>query len=316
MKTALITGIGGAVGSFLAERLLEDSHNVIGIVKRTTSLRHLEGKDVTLEHGDMTDISSLIAVIKKHKPSLIFHLAAQSDPQFSFKTPFTTYQTNVMGTLNLLEAVRQEASYYPRIVICGSSEYYGGVPQEEQPIVEDTPFYPRSPYSGSKAAQEAVAKQYAYTWGMDIVISRGFMHIGPRSGAQLAMPNFARQIAMIEKGKQPPVIKVGNLQSVRTWLDMRDAVDAYVLLAKHGEKGRSYNICGDVVMSMGDALNKLIALSDVPIAVEPDPSRFRPTDISLQIASDATFRNLTGWKPTISFDETLHDLLEYWRSQP
>jgi len=317
----LITGITGFVGSHLADYILADFPKVqiLGLVRwrsPTDNIRHILDK-VTLEFGDLLDLPSLKTILLRQKPDVIFHLAAQSYVPFSFLSPVATLGTNVIGTCNLLEAVKDlnfTSKYDPVIHICSSSEVYGQVKENEVPIRENNPFRPASPYAVSKVAEDMLAAQYWLSWKIKTIRTRMFTHTGPRRGEVFASSTFAKQIASIEAGLTPPVVKVGNLDSIRTFLDARDAVKAYWLLVNKCPPGEVYNIGGVETMTVGDMLNKLLKLSRVKnITVEVDPSRLRPSDVTLQIPCVDKFVAATGWKPEIKFDQTLEDLLNYWR---
>jgi GDP-mannose 4,6-dehydratase len=255
--------------------------------------------------------------LSRQKPDVIFHLAAQSYVPFSFSAPAVTLNVNVIGTCNLLEAVRElkaRDGYDPLIHICSSSEVYGQVRENEVPIKEDNPFRPASPYAVSKVAEDMLAFQYWLSWQLKTIRTRMFTHTGARRGEVFASSTFARQIAAIEAGLEPPVVKVGNLDSVRTFLDVKDAVNAYWLMVNRCPPGEVYNIGGVETMTVGDMLKKLLKLSRVKgIRVEVDPERLRPSDVTLQIPCIDKFTAATGWRPQIKFDRTLEDLLNYWR---
>jgi GDPmannose 4,6-dehydratase len=252
------------------------------------------------------------------KPNYVFHLAAQSYPQTSFTSPIETLETNILGTARLLEALRSGPQTNPVIHICASSEVFGRVPKEKLPINEECTFHPASPYAISKVGTDLVGRFYGEAYGMKTLTTRMFTHTGPRRGDVFAESSFAKQIAMIEAGMIPPVLKTGNLQSLRTWADVRDAVRAYHLLVTVNPiAGAYYNIGGTFTCSVGDMLQALISLSPMKdrIAVETDPARLRPIDADLQVPDTRKFCEHTGWQPKISFQKTMGDLLEYWRQR-
>src|SRR3989344_8920652 len=311
----LITCITGFVGSHLAEYILASHPDIaiVGLVRWRSpkdNIMHILDS-VACEYGDLTDLPSLKTILAKHRPKYIFHLAAQSYVDFSFRAPIATLESNVIGTANLLEAVRelkQTSKYDPVIHICSSSEVYGQVREDEIPIKEINPFRPASPYAVSKVGEDMLALQYWLSWRIKTIRTRMFTHTGPRRGELFALSNFAKQVAAIEAGKQPPVLKVGNLKSIRTFMDVRDAVRAYWLLVHKCPPGEVYNIGGAETMTIGDMVKKLLALSTVKkITVEVDPARLRPSDVTLQIPSTKKFEKATGWKPTIPFSKTLED---------
>jgi len=317
----LITGITGFVGSHLADYILENFPDVqvLGLARWRApkdNIRRILDK-IKLCYGDLLDLPSLKSILTEHNPDVIFHLAAQSYVDFSFKSPIVTLETNIIGTGNLLEAIKElksNSGYDPVVHICSSSEVYGQVKENEVPIREDNPFRPASPYAVSKVGEDMLAFQYWLSWGIKTIRTRMFTHTGPRRGEPFITSTFAKQIAAIEVGLQSPVVKVGNLESIRTFLDVRDAVKAYWLLVNKCPPGEVYNIGGVETMTVGKMLNRLLKLSKVKnIKVEVDPSRLRPSDVTLQIPSMDKFRKETGWKPEIKFERTMEDTLNYWR---
>jgi GDPmannose 4,6-dehydratase len=322
---ALITGMTGMVGSHLADYLLARTDWEIYGVQRWRSafdnIAHLsdrinKGDRVFLRYGDLNDQTSLITVLAEVKPDYIFHLAAQSYPQTSFNIPIDTLNTNILGTARLLESVRI-LGQHPVIHVCASSEVFGRVPADKLPIDEDCTFHPASPYAISKVGTDLLGRYYAEAYGMAVMTTRMFTHTGPRRGDVFHESTFAKQIAMIEAGLIPPVVKVGNLDSLRTYADVRDAVRAYhMLVTVDPLPGEYYNIGGTYTCKVGDTLNTLLALSGaVGIRVETDPERLRPIDADLQVPNTAKFHAHTGWKPEISYEQTMRDLLDYWRER-
>lgn len=320
-KKVFITGITGFVGSHMADYILENHPEVevVGLTRWRSpkeNIIHMVD-DITLEYGDLLDPFSLKAILTEYRPDFIFHLAAQSYVDFSFIAPSITLETNVIGTINLLEAVKElknSSDYNPVIHICSSSEVYGQVKEDEVPILETNPFRPASPYAVSKVGEDMVAFQYWLSWKIKTIRTRMFTHTGPRRGDVFVLSNFAKQVAAIEVGKQEPTIKVGNLDSIRTFMDVRDAVVAYWLLVNKCEPGEVYNIGGTETMSIKEMLDKLIGFTSYKnIKIEVDPKRFRPSDVTLQIPSTEKFRKVTGWKPVIPFSKTVEDTLLYWR---
>lgn len=313
----LITGISGFAGSHLAEYFLDEGkHEVYGTIKWRSDRQNIIGiqDKIRLYECDIKDAFSVNTIIEQIKPDQIFHLAAQSYVLFSWRAPQETLTTNIIGEVNLFEAVRA-AKLDPYIHIAGSSEEYGMVYPDELPIKETNPLRPLSPYGVSKVTQDFLGYQYFKSYGLKIVRTRAFNHTGPRRGAVFATSNFAKQIIEIEKGKRKPVIQVGNLEAVRDFLDVRDVAKAYAFSLSKGEPGEVYNISSGVGVKIKDMLDKLIALSKVNLKTETDPSRMRPSDVELLIGSAEKFKKATGWKPAIPFDQTLTDLLEYWRQR-
>lgn len=324
MKNVLITGITGMVGSHLADYLLKNTDwKIYGFCRWNDNLEnieHLSGlinskKRIELLYGDLNDTASLITAIDKSKPDYVFHLAAQSYPQTSFDTLFETLDTNIIGTAKLLEMLWRDEDINPIVHVCASSEVFGRVPKEYLPINEECKFHPASPYAISKVGTDLLGRYYAEAYGMTVMTTRMFTHTGPRRGDVFAESTFAKQIAMIEAGLIEPEIQVGNLDSLRTWSDVRDAVRAYyMLVTKNPIAGEYYNIGGTYSCSVKDMLNFLISRStrsDIKIVTDPD--RLRPIDADLQVPDTSKFSKHTGWKPEIPFEKTMNDLLEYWR---
>lgn len=326
---ALITGMTGMVGSHLADYLLANTDWEVHGVQRWRSpldnIQHLmerinRGDRVFVHYGDLNDMGSLIKVLRDVKPNYIFHLAAQSYPMTSFDMPIETLNTNILGTARLLEAVRLE-NLSPIIHVCASSEVFGRIPPEKKPsegIHEDCPFHPASPYAISKIGTDMVGRYYAEAYGMTIMTTRMFTHTGPRRGDVFHESTFAKQIAMIEAGLIEPTIKVGNLESLRTYADVRDAVRAYhMLVTVDPIAGEYYNIGGTYTCKVGDTLKTLISMStfDGEIKVAIDPARLRPIDADLQVPDCRKFMAHTGWTPEIPFEQTMRDLLDYWRAR-
>lgn len=315
-KKALITGIAGFVGSHLAELLLSQGFEVYGISRSRTKMDHIESiiDKLHLEDADLLDSHSLYATISRIKPDYIFHLAAQSFVPTSWVSPSVTLEVNIIGSANLFEAVRQ-AKIDPVIQIACSSEEYGLVHPDEVPIKETNPLRPQSPYAVSKVAMDFLGYQYFCSYGMKIIRTRGFNHTGPRRGVTFVTSNFAKQIAMIEKGKQEPVIYVGNLEAERDWTDVRDMVRAYVLAVEKCEPGEVYNICVGKAVKIKDMLSLLLSNSKVKVSIKEDPARMRPSEVPVLIGDNTKFVAKTGWKPEIPFEKTMEDLLNYWRER-
>ena len=312
----LITGITGMVGSHLADYILEHhpEHELYGLVRWRSpmdNVRHL-GSRVSYVRGDLRDLASIVEAMRSSKPDWIFHLAAQSFVPFSYIAPAETLETNVIGTTNLLDAMRITGSK-AKIHVCSSSEVYGQVRKDEVPIRESNPFRPSSPYAVSKIGQDMIALQYFTSYDIKTIRTRMFTHTGPRRGDVFAESAFAKQIAEIEAGVRSNPVKVGNLDSVRTISDVRDAVRAYWLLLEKCPSGEVYNIGGDHSMTIGNVLELLKGMSTCKIDHEVDPALLRASDVTLQIPDSSRFREATGWVPRISAEKTLGDLLNYHR---
>jgi GDPmannose 4,6-dehydratase/GDP-4-dehydro-6-deoxy-D-mannose reductase len=313
----LITGITGMVGSHLAEYVLREhpEAEVHGLVRWRSPLDNIRDilPRIKLHHAELRDLNSLIKLLGNVKPDWIFHLAAQSYVTTSFDLPADTLHTNVIGTTNLLDAIRI-VGIDPRIHICSSSEVYGQVTADEVPITETNPFRPASPYAVSKVGEDMIALQYFLSYQIKTLRTRMFTHTGPRRGPFFAESAFAKQIAEIEAGVSTGPVRVGNLDSVRTLADVRDAVRAYWLLLEKGTPGEAYNIGGDETMTIGDLLERLKKMAKCPVEHVIDPALLRPSDVTLQIPDSGKFKRATGWKPQISATQTLQDLLDWHRA--
>ncbi len=324
-KRVLITGITGMVGSHLTDFLLNNTDwNVFGFCRwndNFENLEHLFGKinskdRIHLVYGDLNDLPSLLTAVENVDPDYVFHLAAQSYPKTSFDAPLETLETNILGTAKLLEAIRV-LKKDPVIHVCASSEVFGRVPKEFLPIHEEVKFHPASPYAISKVGTDLIGRFYAEAYGLTVMTTRMFTHTGPRRGDVFAESTFAKQIAMIEAGMLPPVLKVGNLDSLRTWSDVRDAVRAYyMLVTENPTAGEYYNIGGTFSCTVREMLDYLLSQSTVEnIKVQVDPDRLRPIDADLQVPDTKKFQAHTGWSPEIPFEKTMNDLLNYWRER-
>ncbi len=313
----LVTGITGFVGSHLAEFLLQQGGiQVFGTQRwrsKTDNIDHLRSK-ITLRECDLRDATSVRQALADIKPERIFHLAGQSFVPMSWHAPSETMTTNSIGQINLLESLR-ELKLGPRVQVAGSSEEYGLVLPNELPLTEASPLRPLSPYAVSKVAQDFLGFQYARSYKMFIVRTRAFNHSGPRRGEVFATSNFAKQIALIEAGLQEPVISVGDLSSRRDFSDVRDIVRGYWLCLEKGEPGEVYNLCSGRDVAIRDVLDILLKLSSAKVQVKVDPARLRPSDVQILKGDCSKFTRQTGWKPAIPLEQTLEDLLNYWRSK-
>ncbi|MDW9244629.1 3-beta hydroxysteroid dehydrogenase/isomerase family protein [Burkholderia cepacia] len=314
------------MGSHLADFLLENTDwEIYGLCRWRSPLDNIshllprinEKNRIRLVYGDLRDYLSIHEAVKQSTPDFVFHLAAQSYPKTSFDSPLDTLETNVQGTANVLEALRKN-NIDAVTHVCASSEVFGRVPREKLPIDEECTFHPASPYAISKVGTDLIGRYYAEAYNMTVMTTRMFTHTGPRRGDVFAESTFAKQIAMIERGMIPPVVKTGNLDSLRTFADVRDAVRAYYMLVTINPiPGAYYNIGGTYSCTVGQMLDTLVSMStskDV-IRVETDPERLRPIDADLQVPNTQKFEAVTGWKPEISFEKTMEDLLNYWRAR-
>ena len=331
---ALITGITGMVGSHLVDFLLKNTNwEVYGVCRWRSPLdnvshllERVNKKDrIFFQYADLNDEISLITCVNKIKPDYVVHLAAQSYPLTSFTAPIDTLNTNILGTCRLLEAFRTameaDKNYNPIIHVCASSEVFGKIPATKKPetgIHEECPFHPASPYAISKVGTDLLGRYYAEAYGMTVMTTRMFTHTGPRRGDVFHESTFAKQIAMIEARMIEPKIMVGNLKSLRTYADVYDAVRAYYMLVTvKPVAGEYYNIGGTYTCEVGETLNTLISYSTMKNKIEIviDSERLRPIDADLQIPDCRKFKEHTGWEPEISFEQTMHNLLDYWRER-
>jgi len=323
---ALITGITGMVGSHMTDYLLQNTDwDIFGMYRWRSPLdniKHLvpeinKKSKIKLCYGDLRDSNSINDVVRNIKPDYVFHLAAQSFPKTSFELADDTLDTNIQGTFRILEALRNHAPK-AKIHVCSSSEIFGRVSKDKLPINEECTFHPASPYAISKVGTDLAGRFYAEAYGMTVMTTRMFTHTGPRRGDVFAESTFAKQIALIEAGFQKPIINVGNLESLRTFADVRDAVRAYYMLVTCNPiPGEYYNIGGNYTSTIGQMLNTLLKMSNYSkkIQIAVDPNRLRPIDADLQVPDISKFKKHTGWVPEIKFEKTMEDLLYFWRNR-
>jgi GDP-4-dehydro-6-deoxy-D-mannose reductase len=311
----LITGITGFVGSHLAEWALDRGVEVVGAVRWRSNTEHIDHilERLTLVPSDLRELSSARALIERAAPDYVVHLAAQSFVAASWQTPAETLMTNAIGQMNLFESIRQLGAR-TRFLVIGSSEEYGLVYADELPIRETNPLRPLSPYAVSKVTQDLMGFQYWKSYGLDIVRARAFNHTGPRRGDAFATSNFAKQIAEIEAGLREPVVMAGDLKPTRDFSDVRDIVRGYWALLERGTAGEVYNLCSGVDWSIERVLGFLMSQSTVRgIEVRTDPARLRPSDVPVLRGSAEKAERAVGWRTRIPIEQTLGDLLEYWR---
>ena len=335
----LVTGALGFVGLHLVRDLLASGLEVVGLDKRTAGVALPEqagpfvlvgpvaGKDRFFRYEGPVGSWELVScpledapvvqqIVSRTKPAVIYHLAAQSSAGQSFQNPAATFTANVMGTINLLEAVRQLPDpALTRLLAIGSAEEYGTHPPEHQPLTEDRPTLPVSPYGVSKVTQTMLCRQYAASFGLPIMVARSFSHTGPGQDSRFALPSFARQIAAAEADAGPTEILTGDLSPVRDFLDVRDVVAAYRLLADKGEPGQIYNVCSGTPLTMAEGLEILVGASDCQISIRQDASRCRPADIPYLVGNSNKLRDRTGWQPTWDLRQTLQGLLDEARKE-
>lgn len=314
MKKILITGITGFVGSHLAEFLLDKDVEIYGTIRwrsKLDNIIHIKDKLKLLE-TDMRDSHSVYRAIEESEPDYIFHLASQSFVPMSWKAPADTMETNAVGTIHLLEAIRQ-SKIDPIIQIAGSSEEYGMVYSDELPIRETNQLRPLSPYGVSKVAEDLLGQQYYRSYGLKTIVTRAFNHTGPRRGDVFVTSNFSKQIAEIEKGIKKSIMYVGNLNAKRDFTDVRDIVRAYWIGVTKCNYGDVYNLCSEKAITIQSMLDLLLSMSQKKIIIKQDKSRMRPSDVEILQGDCSKFKEKTGWKPQILFEKTMHDLLDYWR---
>ena len=313
----LITGATGFVGSHMVDYILKHTEDKIYATKRwmedTTNLNHIDDERFEFIDCDLLDGLSIKRAVEVSKPDKVFHFAAQSFPEVSFKTPVITLQTNTIGTTHLLESIK-ESEYNPIIVSVSTSEVYGMPTKDELPIKETNPIRAANPYSISKVGHDLMSQYYYNAYGMKIITTRMFSHEGARRGKEFAVSSFAYQIAKGEKSGNY-IVKHGNLDSVRTYSHIDDAIEAYWLCSESERYGEVYNIGGSETCKVGDALDAMISKSDKPFKKVLDKNRLRPTDITLQIPSTSKFRTDFNWKPKKTMDDIWNDLLKYWRER-
>jgi GDP-4-dehydro-6-deoxy-D-mannose reductase len=318
VRRALITGVSGSGGSYLADYIV-DNHPEVELhgisrwhsTSAGSNLSHAS-QGLTLHECDLTDFSSIMSALDNAKPDAIFHIASHANVRASFVTPLAVMNNNIMGTANLLEAVRL-SGLHPVIQLCSTSEVYGQVDPKNVPIKETCPLNPSSPYAVSKATQDLMGFTYFRSYGMKIIRTRMFAYINPRR-RDLFATSFAMQVARIEAGLQK-VLLHGNLKSVRTLIDVRDAMESYWVATAKCKAGEAYNIGGNKVIEVGEFLEVLKKHARVPIASKPDQRLFRPADVTLQIPDTSKFRKQTGWRPKYKFEDSVMFLLEQCRKE-
>ena len=307
MSRVLVTGAGGFVGPHLRAALDSAGHEV-WCTDRTLAIAP---QQIPCE---MTDADGVRALVERVRPDAVVHLAGLSSVAYSFAHPQEVLQVNLGVACNLLEALRHAAPR-ARVLLVGSAEQYGAVPEAEQPIGEAQPFRPTSPYAVSKVAQEYMALQYAATYELDVVLARSFNHSGPGQTDRFVLPAFARQIVAAERGTGETVLRVGNLEVRRDFLDVRDVVRAYAAILERGVAGEAYNVCRGEAYRVRDLLDTMLRAARVPLRVETDPARLRAGEIPVLCGDPSRLRARTGWEPRLKMDDTLRDLLDDWRGR-
>ncbi len=313
---AMVTGANGFVGRYLLAELDSAGYELLAV-----DLADLSGitqgtfpGSVIYRKCDLTDAGSVNGILAEWKPGYIFHLAAQSSAARSFTDPGGTFEANLISTLNLLEADRN-ISLKAKIVLTGSSEEYGRRSPEEMPLTETSPVEPVSPYAASKAAQNLLGMQYSRTFGSRVIMTRSFSHTGPGQTTVFVLPSFAKQCAEIRAGRNDPVIRTGNLDVIRDFLDVRDVVRAYRLLMEKGREAETYNVCRGEGLDLGKALDAMVAAIGVEVVVKTDAGLLRPVDVPVLVGDNTKLKADTGWEPVISADTMLEDLVAWWQRE-
>lgn len=310
MKKALIIGGAGFVGHYLARHLHNDKGWEVGVTKLPAEKPDLPFADIL--DLDILDPAATSELLCSFMPNYIFHLAAQSSAALSWKMPAMTVDINIKGTVNVLEAVRL-LEYKPRMLIIGSSEEYGKVTEAECPISEHNEIRPGNIYAVTKICQEMIGKLYFEAYCMEVIATRSFNHFGPGQSPVFVVADFCKQAAEIESGKRQPILKVGNLAAKRDFTDVRDVVRAYALLNERGTAGEVFNVGTGRSIAIQEIVDIIIKQSRTEITVEKDPEKFRPLDVTLNIADISKLNEATGWLPEIPLEITIADTLDYWR---
>ena len=313
---ALVIGAGGFVGGYLINELLSRGYDVCATKLKNEKIFFYGGARgaVTERELDILDQQAIESLLTKEKPGYIFHLAAQSSVAVSWKKPALTADINIKGCINLLEAVRQ-TGISARILLIGSSEEYGRAQNRSTPVDESVVCEPANIYAVSKLTQNMIGRLYSEAYGMEIVSVRAFNHIGPGQLPQFVTADFCHQAALICKGKQEPVIRVGNLSAKRDFTDVRDIVRAYSELAVNGKNGETYNVGSGNAVMIKDILDRICRLSAADITVETDPAKFRPVDVPYIAADITKLKRDTNWQPLIELDRSLSDIFDYFMSE-
>ena len=309
---SLIIGGAGFVGPYLARYLKDARGHEVCVTKLPHEKTDID--DAVILDMDLLSPGDPERVLSEVRPDWIFHLAAQSNVGVSWKKPGLTLTVNDMGALNLLEAVKK-LDYKPRLLMVGSGEEYGYIREEDVPVDEDTVLRPGNIYAATKAFQNMLSSIYARAYGMDVIMTRAFNHIGKSQMPGFVIPDFCKQVAEIEIKGLDPVIKVGNLSSMRDFTDVRDVVRAYALLMEHGKSGETYNIGSGRSVKIQWILDTILSFSDTEIRVEQDPARMRPSDVPVIEADISKLKAATGWEPEYRIEDTIREALDHWREK-
>ena len=316
-KRAFITGITGFVGPYMAELLLQQGDfEVFGSYRKNSSqdtIEHIKDR-ITLIEADLLDADSMDELIKESHPEYIFHLAAQSNVRESWKQPAMTMEVNAVGTVNLFEAIRK-AELDPVIQVACSSEEYGFVNPDELPVDENNLFRPMSPYAVSRVAVDLLGYQYFKSYDMKIIRTRTFNHTGPRQSENFVCSKFTKHVVEMEKGLREPVLTVGNLDAKRDFTDVRDIVRSYLLAVTKGIPSEEYVICSGKGRAISEILQIVLDNSSVKVEIEKDPALARPSDVPELFGDYSKFTQATGWVPEYSLEQTIKDMMDYWRNK-
>ncbi|MBD3180160.1 MAG: NAD-dependent epimerase/dehydratase family protein [Candidatus Latescibacteria bacterium] len=311
----LITGAYGFVGRYMAREMAEAGYPVLA-----TDIVSPEKAEGIFPEGteyfqcDLLDLSELERLISDAAPDLVVHLAAQSSGRVSISRPAETFRVNIFGFINLLEVLRKIGNN-PRVLAVGSGEEYGRKKSPDMPLKEDAAIDPANPYAASKASQTIIAMQYQRTYGLDILGTRSFNHTGPGQSELFVFPSFAKKCAGIAYGGNEPLLKTGNLEIIRDFLDVRDVVRAYRILSEEGKPGRVYNVCSGEGLKLKEGLDIIIEQFDIEVEIDKDPELFRPADVPVFIGDNSRLSGETGWKRIISAEKMLSALADYWKSR-
>ena len=308
---ALVVGGGGFVGPYLVRHLKDELGYEVTVTKTEKETLAMDG--AVVKNLDILDKNQISELLNEEKPDYLFHLAAQSSVAYSWKNPTLTVDVNIKGCVNLLEAVKDEDEK-PRVLLIGSGEEYGHIKKDECPIIEDNVLRPGNIYAATKSCQNMLGKIYSDAYGLDIMMVRAFNHIGPNQTPVFVVADFCKQVADIEKGKQEPVIYVGNLSAKRDFTDVRDVVKAYALLVKGGKRGETYNVGRGHAVAIEDILKEIVSMSDKDIEVKVDEKKLRPVDVPIIEPDIEKIKKEVGWEPVIELRQTLKETLEYWRN--
>lgn len=308
---ALVVGGGGFVGPYLVRHLKDELGYEVTVTKTEKETLAMDG--AVVKNLDILDKNQISELLNEEKPDYLFHLAAQSSVAYSWKNPTLTVDVNIKGCVNLLEALK-DADEKPRVLLIGSGEEYGHIKKDECPIIEDNVLRPGNIYAATKSCQNMLGKIYSDAYGLDIMMVRAFNHIGPNQTPVFVVADFCKQVADIEKGKQEPVIYVGNLSAKRDFTDVRDVVKAYALLVKGGKRGETYNVGRGHAVAIEDILKEIVSMSDKDIEVKVDEKKLRPVDVPIIEPDIEKIKKEVGWEPVIELRQTLEETLEYWRS--